>query len=64
MAKRFTPFGIEVKKKLLDMGITQKEFCRQNNIPETRFSEILTGTRVIKKYQTLIADILNIKMPA
>ena len=44
MAKmRLTPFGAEVKKRLIDMNMTQTEFCKKYNIPYTRFSELITG---------------------
>lgn len=59
MAK-ITPFGKEVKKRLVDMGLTQREFCRQMNIPENRFSEILYGSRVAKKHREVIEESLEI----
>ncbi len=62
MAKqRLTLFGIEVKKKLLDMNVTQAEFCRKHGIPNNRFSEILTGSRQNFKYREQIKEILDIK---
>ncbi len=64
MQKRvLTPFGLDVKKRLLEMGLTQKEFCRLNNISETRFSEILYGVLPGKKYYQTIARELNIRIP-
>lgn len=49
--KSLTPFGIEVKKKLLELRMTQKEFCKKHNIPEPRFSEILYGIRPGRRYK-------------
>jgi predicted transcriptional regulator len=59
-----TPFGLEVKKRLLELQITQREFCRRENIPENRMSEILYGDRVAKYHRDLIAEKLDIKLSA
>ena len=63
-SKELTPFGIEVKKRLLELKMSQKEFCKKYDIPENRFSEILHGTVPGKKYREKIANILGIKSPA
>lgn len=61
-ANRPTPLGIEIKKRLLDLGITQKDFCSQNNIPLNRFSEVIYGGRGGHgKWKQKIADILNLQ---
>ncbi len=63
MEKRtLTPFGLEVKKRLLEMGLTQKEFCRRHGIPATRFSEILYGATPGRKYVQKIAQVLNLTL--
>lgn len=58
--QRLTPFGIEVKKKLLDLNMTQTEFCQQNKIPPNRFTELLTGLRPNYKYRRLVSKVLKI----
>lgn len=63
-SERLTPFGVEVKKRLLDLGLTQKEFCEQYNIPENRMSEILYGKREAAQYRVSIADALGIRRSA
>ncbi|GAB6170752.1 hypothetical protein JCM15765_02300 [Paradesulfitobacterium aromaticivorans] len=63
-SERLTPFGVEVKKCLLDLGLTQKEFCEQNEIPENRFSEILYGKRVASEYRIRIEEALGFKQSA
>lgn len=64
MSRRsLTPFGLEVKKKLLELGLTQKEFCLLNNISETRFSEILYGVFPGREYVKIIAQKLDIRIP-
>ncbi len=50
MAKQLTPFGLEVKRRLLELNMTQKEFCQQHNIPMNRLSEIIYGDRIARKY--------------
>ena len=55
-----TPFGVKVKKKLLEMRMTQSEFCERYKIPMNRFSEILYGSRPGFKYRDKIAKILGI----
>ena len=59
-----TMFGAEVKKKLIDLGLSQLEFCKMYNIPPNRFSELLTGYEPSHKYKKLVAEILNIKQIA
>lgn len=58
--QRVTAFGIEVKKRLLDMNMTQAEFCEEYGIPRNRFSEILTGLYERPKYKKMISEILGI----
>lgn len=62
--KELTPFGLEVKKRLLELNMTQKEFCKKHEIPENRFSEIIRGSIQKSKYKDKIAKVLNIKISA
>lgn len=62
--RTLTPFGKEVKKKLLDLGLTQKEFCKAYNIPEPRLSEILYGAKPMPRYNEIVAKALGIRIPA
>jgi transcriptional regulator with XRE-family HTH domain len=55
-----TPFGIEVKKALIECGLSQKEFCRQQGIVEVRFSEVLYGTRPGRELRKKVAETLGI----
>jgi len=75
MKRRFTPWGKEVKKKLLDMNLTQKEFCKRHEIPYNRFTEMVTGLneewhngRMINKknwkYRQIVNKVLKIKTTA
>lgn len=58
--KKLTPFGIEVKKRLLDLGVSQSSFCREHGIPENRFSETLSNSNPNGKYRRKISRILNV----
>ncbi|WP_027363996.1 hypothetical protein [Desulfotruncus alcoholivorax] len=62
--KELTLFGIEVKKRLLELRMSQKDFCKKHKIPENRFSEIMYGTIPGKKYRDKIAKVLGIKESA
>ena len=62
--KELTPFGIKVKRKLLEMRMTQSEFCERYQIPMNRFSEILYGSRPGIKYREKITEILSIEEAA
>lgn len=64
MAKQLTPFGLEVKRRLLELNMTQKEFCQQHNIPMNRLSEIIYGDRIARKYTKKVAKVLKINIPA
>ena len=59
--RRLTPFGIEVKKKLLELRLTQNEFCEQHGLSAKRMSEILYGVRPGVKLRQRIAAILHIE---
>lgn len=64
MKQRLTPFGIEVKKKLIDMNMTQAEFCKEHGIPQNRFTEMITGLKPNYKYRRLVSKILKIDIVA
>lgn len=55
-----TSFGWEVKKRLAELQMTQKEFCTEHGISEYRFSNVITGVRPAKKEREKIAKILGI----
>lgn len=59
--RQLTEFGLAVKKALLDMQITQKDFCNEQDIPVNRFTEILYGLRPGLRYRKQIAEALGIR---
>jgi len=62
--KELTPFGFKVKQRLLEIRMTQTDFCEIHKIPMNRFSEILYGSRPGTKYRDIIAAVLDIKEAA
>ena len=57
---RVTPFGIMVKKKILDSRLTQTEFCRQHEIPVSRLSDALYGRPIAEKFRKKIIEVLEL----
>ncbi|GAA5416033.1 hypothetical protein Pryu01_01065 [Paraliobacillus ryukyuensis] len=58
--RKATPFGWEVKRKLAELQLDQRSFCKQYNIPEARLSELITGKRPVKRYREMVEFVLNI----
>ena len=61
MRKRnLTPFGQKVKKRLVEINLTQKKLAEKIGTSEVYLSMILYGERSGEKYITRIEEILNI----
>lgn len=62
MARRveLTPFGKQVKKKLIDKNMTQMELAGMLKCNKQYLYKILTGERSGEKYIERIAEILEI----
>lgn len=43
--RKQTRFAVTVKKRLIDMGMSQRELCRTLGISATYMQDILTGRR-------------------
>ncbi|MGP1597820.1 transcriptional regulator [Peptoanaerobacter stomatis] len=52
-------YGLEVKRRLLEIGITQKEFAQMVGINEKHFSKIVTGKKKGWKYRDKIKYLLD-----
>ena len=60
--KKFMPdFGVEVKKKLIELKMTQRELAKLEGVNENYLTDILNGRRSGKKYRTKIIEILKIE---
>jgi predicted transcriptional regulator len=60
MKQRITPWGIKVKKRLIDLNMSQVAFCKKYGIPENRFSEMITGLKPNYKHKKVVNKILKI----
>lgn len=59
--KRGTTFlGWAIKRKLAEMEMDQKEFCRRYGIPEYRLSNLIKGTRKAEKHRKAVIEILDL----
>lgn len=58
--KPITPLGWLIIKRLAEKKMTRKEFCQQENIPESRLSNLITGLRPAVKYRKKVMDALGI----
>lgn len=57
-----TKFGIEVKKKLVELNMTQRELAKKLQMNENYLTDILSGRRSGKKYKAKIIEILKIDL--
>lgn len=55
----FDTYGIKVKKRLLEIGMTQKDLCIELGISKANLSMILNGQRKGWKHRDKIENILN-----
>lgn len=58
--RQATAFGWEVKRKLAELEMDQRSFCKKYDIPEARLSELITGKRPVTRYRELIEHVLDI----
>ena len=56
----YTPFGNAVKKKMIDLGVTQAQMERDIGAPTNFVTAILRGDRPGHEYVPLIAEYLGI----
>ncbi|PZM65686.1 XRE family transcriptional regulator [Paenibacillus dendritiformis] len=58
-----TAFGWEIKRRLAEMQMDQREFCRKYNIPENRLGDLITGARKATRYRQQVERLLGIEYP-
>lgn len=58
---RLTPFGKKVKKRLIDLGMTQVELAEKVGITDKYLYKILHGNRSGDKYIEKIRSILGME---
>ena len=57
--RKLTKQGKKIKKKIIDMNLSQKEFCEMYNINESRLSEVMY-TNMRKDLRKKVCEILGI----
>lgn len=57
---KLTVFGRDVKMRLLEKNLTQRELAQKIGTSESFLSQILYGTRPGEKYVTQIATMLGL----
>lgn len=62
--RRLTPFGLKVRKRLLEMDMTQVELAALLGTDKQYVYKILTGYRSGKKYRDEIIRILDMDKTA
>lgn len=58
---RYTHFGKEVRKAMIDKDITSKQLAEELGISTAYLTEILRGTRKAKKQKKRIVDFLGLE---
>ena len=56
-----TEFGWKVKKKLAEVQMDQRVFCKKYDILENRMADLITGTRKATKHCEKVEQILDIE---
>lgn len=58
--RQLTGFGVEVKKKLIEIGKTQKQLAEEIGTSDVYLNLIIHGERTGKKYLNKIIEALNL----
>ncbi len=58
---RLTPFGVKVKKRLIEKDMTTSELANQIGVSRSFLSQILYGNKKGGKYIPMIQEVLDIK---
>jgi antitoxin HigA-1 len=56
-----TAFGWAIKQKLVERHMEQKTFCETYQIPPSRLSNLIHGTRKAKRHRRLVSQYLGIQ---
>lgn len=60
MIRQITPFGRNIKKALVDMGMTQRQLAAEIGVAPTYISNIIYGERPGDKYRQKIISVLGL----
>lgn len=57
--RHMTRTGKKIKKKLIDEGISQVEFCEKHGIPKNQLSDLIYGKKM-PRLEKKVCDLLGI----
>ncbi|WP_051506826.1 hypothetical protein [Saccharibacillus sacchari] len=58
--KPITPFGWEIKRRLAELEMDQKTFCELYDIPPSRLSNLINGSRKAAKHRKQVSILLGL----
>ena len=58
--KPITPFGWEIKRRLAELEMDQKTFCELYDIPPSRLSNLINGSRKAARYRKQVSTLLGL----
>ena len=58
--KPITPFGWEIKRRLAELEMDQKTFCELHDIPPSRLSNLINGSRKATKHRKQVSILLGL----
>lgn len=58
--KAITPFGWEIKRRLAELEMDQKTFCELHDIPPSRLSNLINGSRKAARYRKQVSELLGL----
>ena len=58
--KPITPFGWEIKRRLAELEMDQKTFCELYDIPPSRLSNLINGSRKAARYRKQVSELLGL----
>lgn len=58
--KPITPFGWEIKRRLAELEMDQKTFCELYDIPPSRLSNLINGSRKAAKHRKQVSALLGL----
>lgn len=60
---KITKLGIQMKKAMIDLNITQTELAKQAGTSQQYINDIIYGRRTGTKYMPAIQEILKLRLP-
>ncbi|MCD9025780.1 XRE family transcriptional regulator [Cohnella silvisoli] len=58
-----TSFGWAIKERLAALKMDQRRFCEENDIPQSRLAELISGSRKATRYRKKVETALGLSFP-